>query len=236
MKLGINQIYFFPYIGYFQLMNIADEFIVYDNIEYSKGWINRNRILANDKAEYITVPLKKGSDYLDIVDRWLADSWNVDRVKMLNKVKASYRKAPQFDVVYSLFEKCVCYDDANLFNFLSNSLNQIKEYLGISTPLITSSTIPIDHSLKSENKVIALCKTRGADTYINPIGALALGLYDKNNFDNVGLELYFIKTDKFKYQQYDNDFVPFLSILDVMMFNTIEEIKEFLKLYTLVQS
>ena len=70
MKLAIMQPYLFPYIGYFQLMNAADEFVVYDNIKYTKkGWINRNRILVNGSDAYINFPLKKDSDYLDVKDR-----------------------------------------------------------------------------------------------------------------------------------------------------------------------
>ena len=87
MKVGIMQPYFFPYIGYFQLMNAVDEFVVYDNIEFTKkGWINRNRILVNGKDAFITISLKKDSDYLDVRDRYLADSWSSDRVKMLNRM------------------------------------------------------------------------------------------------------------------------------------------------------
>ena len=81
------QPYFFPYIGYFQLINSVDEFVIYDNIQYSKkGWINRNRILVNQKDEYISIPLKKDSDYLNVNQRFLADTWLVERKKILNKI------------------------------------------------------------------------------------------------------------------------------------------------------
>jgi len=115
MQLGIMQPYFFPYIGYFQLMNAVDEFVVYDNIEFTKkGWINRNRILVNGQDSFITLPLKKDSDYLDVRDRYLADSWTSEKIKMLNRIKGSYRKAIQFDFVYPVIEKCILYDESNL--------------------------------------------------------------------------------------------------------------------------
>ncbi len=83
MKLAIMQPYFFPYIGYFQLINTVDEFVVYDNIEFTKkGWINRNRILVNGKDEYITLPIKKDSDFLHVKDRFLAETWSKDSAKM----------------------------------------------------------------------------------------------------------------------------------------------------------
>lgn len=234
MKLGIMQPYFFPYIGYFQLMNVVDEFVVYDNIEFTKkGWINRNRILVNGHDLFITIPLRKDSDYLDLRDRYLAESWSFERVKMLNRVKESYRKAPKFEVVYPLVEKCICFEDDNLFNFILYSLNQVKEYLEIRTPFIVSSTIPIDHALKADKKVTAICKARNADTYVNPIGGIQL--YIKDEFKNEGIELNFLKANDFEYKQFNNEFIPWLSIIDVMMFNSKEEIKEFLhSFYTLV--
>jgi len=82
MKIAIMQPYFFPYIGYFQLVNSVDEFVIYDNIQFTKkGWINRNRILVNQNEDYISLPLKKDSDYLNVNQRFLSDAWSVDRKK-----------------------------------------------------------------------------------------------------------------------------------------------------------
>jgi len=233
MKLAIMQPYLFPYIGYYQLMNAVDEFILYSNIQYTKkGWINRNRVLVNGKDEYIILPLKKGSDYLHIKDRYLADTWEVDRKKLINRITESYRKAPNFIEVFEVIERCILYQDKNLFNFLLWSLQQINEYINITTKLVTSSTIEINHSLKSEEKVIAICKAQNATTYINPIGGV--GLYHKNGFSNVGIELQFLQAKDVEYNQYINEFVPWLSIIDVLMFNSVEEIRLLLKKYELV--
>ena len=225
MKVAIMQPYLFPYIGYFQLINIVDEYIVYDNIQFSKkGWINRNRILVNGKDDYITLPLKKASDYSNINDRNLSDDWNTERKKILNRITESYRKAPQFLIVFPLIEKILMYDDRNLFHFNFHSLEQIMTYLEIKTPLIISSTIAVDEQLKSEKKVMALCKARNASTYINPIGGLEL--YNKDDFKKEGIELKFLKAYNIQYPQYNNEFVPFLSIIDVMMFNTKEIVQQ----------
>lgn len=232
MKIAIMQPYYFPYIGYFQLMNAVDEFVIYDNIEFTKkGWINRNRILVNGKDSFITIPLKNNSDYLDVRDRYLADSWLSERVKMLNRIKESYRKAPHFDSIYPLVEKCIYFDDANLFNYIFNSLNLVKEYLEIRTSFIISSMIPIDHALKAEKKVVAICKARNAGTYVNPIGGIQL--YIKDEFKNEGIDLHFLKANEFGYKQFNNEFVPWLSIIDVMMFNSKDEIKKILTQYSL---
>jgi hypothetical protein len=233
MKVAIMQPYIFPYIGYFQLMNTVDTFVVYDNIEYTKkGWINRNRILVNGKDEYITLPLKKGSDFLQIKDRYLADGWEVERKKLLNKILASYRKAPCFSEAFPVIEKAIMFEDTNLLNFIFNSLNLVKDYLEIKTTLIISSSISIDHSLKSENKVIEICKALKAAQYINPIGGVEL--YNKAVFKQEGIELSFLKTDNIIYSQYqNNNFVSFLSMIDVMAFNTKDAIKQMLDKFAL---
>ena len=105
------------------------------------------------------------------------------------------------------------------------------QYLNIDTKLILSSSIPIDHQLKSENKVMAICKQIEADIYINPIGGLEL--YNKYRFSENNLELQFLKANNITYAQFNNEFIPWLSIIDVMMFNNMEEIHLKLESYSL---
>ena len=230
VKIAIMQPYFLPYIGYFQLMNAVDEFVVYDNIEYTKkGWINRNRILINGKDVFITIPLKKDSDYLDVRDRNLAQSWQSEKTKLLNKITSSYRKAPYFDPVYQIVESCILFNEYNLFLFILHSLQVVNKYLNIATPLIISSTILIDHNLKAEKKVVEICRARNADSYLNPIGGSQL--YNKDRFKEQGIDLNFLKTANFQYKQFNNEFIPFLSIIDVMMFNSTEKITEYLNTF-----
>jgi hypothetical protein len=233
MKVAIMQPYFFPYIGYFQLINSVDEFVIYDNIQFTKkGWINRNRILVNQKDDFISLPLKKDSDYLNVNQRFLSDTWSVDRKKMLNKIVESYRKAPQFESAYPLFEKCLMIEESNLFGFIHHSLKETLQYLSISTKIKVSSTINIDHQLKSEEKVLAICKAQNASTYINSSGGIEL--YSKERFEQNGIRLQFQNSNPINYIQYKNEFVPWLSILDVLMFNTKDEIKSFLSDYQFI--
>lgn len=233
MQLAIMQPYFMPYIGYFQLINSVDEFIIYDNIEFTKkGWINRNRILVNGRDQTITIPLKKDSDYLDVCERRLAGSWATERRKLLNRIIESYRKSPYFGSVFPIIENSILFEDDNLFNFIFNSIILVNEYLGIPAKMVIASTILIDHNLKSENKVIEICKSRRADRYLNSIGGMEL--YSKESFKQEGIELQFLKSGNISYKQYDNEFIPWLSIIDVMMFNSKEEIKKFLSIKTLI--
>jgi hypothetical protein len=233
MKIAIMQPYFFPYIGYFQLINSVDEFVIYDNIQFTKkGWINRNRILVHGKDDYITLPLKKDSDYLNVNQRFLSDTWLLDRKKMLNKVTESYRKAPNFNQVYPFFEKCLNIDDKNLFDFVYFSLKETLSFIGISTKITVSSTIDINNDLQSDQKVLAICKARNAKIYINPIGGNEL--YSRERFESNEISLQFQRSNPINYTQLKNEFVPWLSILDVLMFNSIDSIKKYLNNYTLL--
>lgn len=223
MKLGIMQPYFLPYIGYFQLINVVDKFVVYDNIKYTKkGWINRNRILVNGSDEYITLPLTSASDSFYINQRRLADTFSTDKRKILNKVRENYRNAVCFSIVYTILEEILEFQNNNLFDFVFNSLKIVCNYLDISTEFIVSSTLPIDHALKAEDKVITICKQQGAAMYINPIGGTEL--YSKERFKANDIDLKFLQANPKDYPQLGSGFISNLSILDVMMFNQKDKI------------
>lgn len=233
MNLAIMQPYFCPYIGYFQLLNAVDQFVIYDNIEYTKkGWINRNRILANGKDEYITLPLKKDSDYLHIRDRYLAEDYSKkEKNKLLNKLTSSYKKAPEYNSVFPLIERIINYSDSNLFNYILHSLKVWMEYLNITTPIIKSSELDLDITLyKGEDKVLEICKTLNTDNYTNAIGGKEL--YSKEQFAKQNIQLQYIKSSEVIYKQFNNDFIPWLSIIDVAMFNDNDFIKDILNKYT----
>jgi len=228
--IAIMQPYFLPYIGYFQLINAVDQFVVYDNIQFTKkGWFHRNRILVNGRDKMFTVPLNKGSDYLNVVQRELADSFDKESQKILRTIEASYRKAPYYKEIMSLVEQCFQCRSGNLFDFIHASLTLVIQFLEIDTDIIISSSIDIDHTLKSQDKVLAICKSLNADIYINAIGGR--DLYTAEAFRNEGIELHFLKTNPIEYRQFDNKFVPWLSIIDVMMFNSKEKIDDYLHNY-----
>ena len=225
MKLAIMQPYFLPYIGYFQLIASVDQFVVYDNIKYTKkGWINRNRMLQNGKDVMFSLPLKSDSDYLDVCRRELSAEFNRD--KLLNQLKGAYRRAPYFDQTLPLIENIVRFENANLFEYVHHSIVKTCGHLGITTEIRHSSSIAIDHTLKNQDKVLAVCEAVGADTYVNAIGGMEL--YSKETFREKIIGLTFIQSKPFQYPQFGDTFVPWLSIMDVMMFNPIETIQSYI--------
>lgn len=223
MKLAIMQPYFLPYIGYFQLIGAVDTFVIYDNIKYTKkGWVNRNRMLRNGEDVMFSLPLAKDSDSLDIVERELAADF--DREKLLNQFKGAYSKAPHFDVTFPVLARIVRNDERHLFRYIHQSITELCDHLGLATEIRISSEIDIDHDLKSQDKVLALCKALGADSYINAIGGLEL--YCREDFGLQGVELQFIRAKPFEYAQFAGPTVPWLSIIDVLMFNPLDVVQD----------
>jgi len=205
-------------------MCAADRFLIYDRIQYTKkGWINRNRICRDGREELISLPLKKNSDYLDIAQRQLADTWPRDSVKLKNKVKASYSAAPFFDEAFDLFCRIVDFPDVNLHRFIVNSINEVCAHLALPVDIVDGPDSD-DPDLKGVERVINLCQAYDADQYLNPVGGL--DLYSDRDFSAAGVGLQFLEMNDLLYEQNHDGFIPSLSILDVMMFNEIEKVRQ----------
>ena len=226
------QPYFFPYIGYFQLIGAVDLFVVYDNIKYTKkGWINRNRMLQGGKDAMFSLPLKKGSDALEVVARQLATEF--DRQTLLAQFSGAYRRAPHFERTFALLEGIVRHPDNNLFGYIQHSIRAVCAHLGIETEIRASSSVPFDNRLKGQDKVLAICEATGARQYLNAMGGI--DLYARDDFAARGIELRFLRPHPFEYPQFGQTFVPWLSIIDVLMFNPAETIRDnFIHRYELV--
>jgi hypothetical protein len=223
MRTAIMQPYFLPYVGYFQLIGAVDLFVVYDNIKYTKkGWINRNRMLQNGHSAVFSLPLKRDSDFLDVRDRELATDFRKD--KLLNQIAGAYRGAPYFAQTFTVIEQIVRLDERNLFGFLHHSIVTICEHLGIGTEIRRSSDVAADHALTGQDRVIAMCRAVGADVYVNAIGGVEL--YSRDEFLRSGVTLKFVRSGSPEYPQFGGDFVPSLSIIDAMMFNSPDALRQ----------
>ena len=237
MKLGIMQPYFYPYIGYWQLMNAVDEYVIADDVHYIKnGYINRNKILINGEGQYFRIPVHKPSQNKMICEHETAfTEEEID--KMLNTLKSAYAKAPYYDRVEAHVKKVLEYgmteSGKNLADFLTNAIRLTANELGISTPILrTSKDIPLDGAYRREHYVAAICRARNATDYYNAIGGTRI--YFQNFFRENGLVLKFLQTEDFSYKQFGEEFIPNLSIIDIMMFCSQEEISELLNKYTLI--
>jgi hypothetical protein len=232
MRLAIMQPYFLPYIGYLQLIDAVDKFVLYDDVNYiNKGWINRNRILVNGQEYLFTIPLKEASQNKLINEIYLSDDpkW---RGKLLKTFEQAYKKAPFYLTAFAVTEKIINLDAEKVSDWIAGSFGILNEYLGIQTEIVPSSSIYENTHLKGQERILNICQQEKAEHYINPIGGT--DLYDKSYFEQVGIQLNFLKSKALVYSQFKNEFVPWLSIVDMMMFNDVPAIQGFLNEYELI--
>lgn len=232
MKIAIMQPYIFPYIGYFQLINAVDKFIFYDDVNYIKrGWINRNQILINGEAKLFTIPLIKASQnkLIKEINIGLNEKWTK---QFLSTLEFNYKKAPYFKETFELVERVLNYNATSISDMAINSNIVIAEYLSLTTSFEVSSKLYSNtKGMAKADRLIEICKINNAIDYINPSGGNVL--YDKEYFLEKGVSLYFIDNKIIPYQQFNNDFVGGLSMIDLLMFNNKNEIIEMLNQYQL---
>lgn len=231
MVLAIMQPYFLPYIGYIQLVNAVDKFVLYDDVNFiNRGYINRNNLLMNGQPLLFTIPLQNASQNRLIREITLTEdkSW---QKRLLKTVEQSYRKAPHFETIYPIFTEILAYESDNVGDYCRNALQRVCDYLEIGTEIVPTSSIYRNTHLKAQERILDICRQEKASHYINPQGGMEL--YDRNIFAENGIKLSFLKAKLTPYPQFKAPFVPALSILDVLMFNTVYEVRELLNDYEL---
>ena len=227
------QPYFFPYIGYFQLVSAVDIFVFYDDVNFiNRGWVNRNNFLINGKSHLITLPCLKASQNKLINEiELMLDERTIS--KTLKMISFSYKKAEYFNEVFELFESILRFENKNLARYTANSVIKVSNFLELKTKFKFSSE---EHSetkgLERGDRLIKITKREGFKNYINAIGGEKI--YSKKDFKEHGIKLSFLATKNFKYNQQNSDFIPLLSIIDVLMYNGKEKTKSFLSLTTLL--
>jgi hypothetical protein len=192
MIVAIMQPYFFPYIGYFQLMSAVDTFVIYDDVQYiNRGWVNRNRIASRGLVQWLTMPVSKAPREWPINKRHYVDDSKV-RARLVEKVQRTYSQSAFFDAVFPELEDLINYADCNVARHNANSLTSLARKLGVDCRVVKSSEIEKPSGLKGAAKIIDICDRIGARHYINSIGGRLL--YDANEFRRRSIELLFLET------------------------------------------
>ena len=205
MKAAIMQPYFFPYFGYYQLVNLVDTFVFLDDVNYiNKGWVDRNKIISNGQEFYFSVPLNKKSQNKLINEIYLADSFLPWRNKFLKTLKHLYGKCLGFEKIYDLVKKVLFSEDEKISDLACCSIQETSCFLGSKTQFLYSSDLSCTGG--SQERIINICKLLGVTEYVNPIGGLEL--YDKKNFLEHDIKLNFMRS----MQPFD-----YLSIIHVLM-------------------
>lgn len=231
MKLALHQPYFFPYIGYFTVLKNVDIYVHSDTMQYIRhGWINRNRILSsNGEWKYIVVPIKK-QDYTTKINEVQIDYNQNWQKKMLGQLENYRKTAPFFhetrELVCEVIEKK--YDNIAELNI--NSVKCVLDYLHIKQDIYRLSELNIEDNKINEPDEwgIAVSKAFANVTeYWNAPGGKEF--YDVDKYNQNDLKIAFVKSCLKEYpQKRGKEFVPGLSVLDVMMYNTPEEIRQML--------
>ncbi len=232
--IAMMQPYLFPYLGYFQLIAASDLFVLGDDLQFVKeGWVNRNRILSGGEPKFIVFPVKKDSHTLNINQRYLSDNFQNELSRIIKTLYFNYSRAPFRRDVFPWLEGVVRYPQSNLALYAENAILEICAYLRIPTPIVRSSDLNLRLPTDHQDRVIQTMKVLGGNTYINPIGGLSL--YCPKHFSNNGIKLCFHRIDSIEYKQLNWPFVANLSIIDVLMFNSVEQIRLMLNGFSLLE-
>ena len=223
------QPYFFPYLGYWHLMDAVDTLVLFDDVNYiKKGFINRNSILVNGEPRLLTLSLIGASQNKKIMELNLAD----DRMSFLKTIEMAYKKSLNFDYIFPELQSIFLNTNSNLVDFLEYSILRVNYLLGIEVKIFRSSQFQLD--FLGKEKIIPICEHLFAETYINPIGGL--NLYDKKTFQENGLDLRFINSKFIEYPQNARKFFEKLSVVDFLMNVPRSNWTDYIKAYREVDS
>jgi len=226
MKLAIMQPYFFPYIGYFQLVNAVNSFVLLDDVNFiKKGYIHRNKISLNNSDYTFTIPLKKASQNKLIKDIKLHDRYDSWKDKFLETIRHAYAKTSNYEEI-SIGIRNTLYREKTLNSLCQWAIRYVVEKLDISTNLCSSSHI-FTGDTTGQERIIRICQSTKALQYINAIGGKKL--YDRNAFNTVGIDLKFIRCEL----EPNKHFNPYYSILDLLFRFPKDDIKDMLYKYRL---
>lgn len=231
MKLAIMQPYFFPYLGYFQLLAAADRFVFFDDVHYMpRSWIHRNRLLRQGEPAYFGVPVSGGSQNRRICEVSVVTDGDPSRWrrKLLAGLAQEYRAAPYFAATFALAESVLRQPAEHIGALARYSVLAAAQLLGVNTQIVASSNIYDNQGLKGQERILDICRREGATSYLNAPGGRAL--YDPAAFAQAGITLKFLQPALPPYAQFQAPFVAGLSIIDVLMFNPPETVAAMLSL------
>ncbi len=233
-SVAIMQPYFFPYLGYFQLVHSSDAFICFDDVNFiKKGWIHRNQLIINGQSHLFSIPLI-GASQNKKINQLELDNFSKWREGFLKMIRMSYGKCSEYNLVFPWLEKLLNQEHGLITELNYNSIVGVLEFLDInSSKVIKTSSIYNNADLVAQKRIIDICMQEKADVYINAIGGQ--NLYQKDAFNQCGMELCFLKSREINYPQKSDIFVPYMSILDVLFNVPMQEVKNLFNNYDLLK-
>jgi hypothetical protein len=234
-KLAIMQPYFLPYIGYFSLIKQTDDFILLDTVQFIRhGWIERNRILKQDSGWlYIKVPLEKHDRETLIKDITIDNSQDW-KAKIMAQLQVYKKTAPNFDRVTQLLNALFAREYTDIVSLNKASLELVCSYLGISKKIdvFSKMNLDIEPPQTPDEWALNICRAiGGVSEYWNPPGGQAF--FDRAKYEAAGIAMRYQTPVLQSYDQKRKEFESGLSIIDVMMFNSVGDINIMLDEYEL---
>lgn len=227
------QPYFFPYLGYFQLVSSVEKFVFYDDVSYIKqGWINRNRINLNGEPWTFSIPIAKQSSFRQIRETKISNHlpW---RERTLKTIMQAYRRSPYFMTVFPIIEEVFNGPADSIAELAKQSVLRVSKYLSLQTFFQDSSVAYNNQDLRAEERVIDICLKEKASRYVNLVGGQEL--YGRDHFSREGIDLCFLQMKPIHYlQQSTHPFIPGLSIIDVLMNNSKDQLKYLIQSYEIL--
>ena len=224
MKIACMQPYFLPYIGYWQLIQAVDKFVILDDVQFiTRGWINRNKIIVHGEEQWLTLPLRDASRNKKINEieispkkQWLP--------KLNRTLEYAYQKAPFFELGKNLLDEILEIKDTNASIFLRKSIQILCDFLQIETKIEVASEKYPATDLKGKDRIIDICRTCKTDTYVNAKGGREI--YNKKDFSINRIDLRFIENI--------NDSLIYSSIIDEIMNNHLDDLRKKLTNHSLI--
>lgn len=238
IKVGIMQPYFMPYIGYISLLKHCEIFILFDTVQFIRhGWIERNRMLKqNNNWLYIKVPLIKVNSQKTLIKECLIDNQQDWKLKILHQIKHYKNIAPNYNQVEKILMEIFEKDYDNIVSLNKASLEAISTYLGFKKKLqiLSEMELNIIKPKAPDEWALNICKELNLPKihYVNLIGGL--NFFNRDKYTKENIEISFHKMNMHCYNQQRDYFESGLSILDLLMFNSVEEINKMLDDYELV--
>lgn len=224
MIVAVMQPYFFPYLGYYQLAESVDHFVFLDDANFiRRGHIHRNRILLDGQPFRFVLPVCGASQSSRINQLWFSG----DHRRFLQQLRHAYHSAPFFEGIYSLIESICQQSQQNVAQVCADSITRVFDYLG--KPLQVSRASSVNSQKRGQERILELCRYWHAEVYHNASGGRHL--YDQATFNDQGIELRFVRGFFPDYCQVGRQqFVSELSMIDVLMNNSIESVNQMLAL------
>jgi len=208
---------FLPWLGYLSMIRMSDTFVLYDDVQFFRWFVNRNKLKVDGKEKWLTVPVCSHRDLISQTNISYSTDWMNQH---LETIRHAYSRATNFkegfDLVRTIYKK---FD--TISELAVHSVRTTCDYLGLKTKLTLSSELAVSDSGKTQ-RLIDICHATNARIYLTGYGSS--NYIEPDLFEKAGMRMLFFKYEEKPRRQLGEGFVPYLSSIDAIMNNSKEEV------------